>query len=582
MSVQHPIPLPPENPNFYTADLSLQKRLRRLLDAATFAWAEPLLREVGELAGGTIDRLAVVADKNRPVLNTHDLRGERIDEVVYHPAYTEMERIAYGRLGLAQMVHRDEFRGQRGGALQVVSVAANYLFAQAEQGLACPIIMTDAIVRSIVRWADDELKARYLPRLTTLDYDELWQAAMFFTEKWGGSDVGASETVAIPHGDHWELHGEKWFCSNITAKAILVTARPEGAPPGIRGIGCFFMPAYLEDGSRNRYRIERLKDKMGTWSMASGEVTLEGAVAYPVGPLERGWHVAAEMVNGTRLAVAMGSAGAVRRAFFAARRHAAGRSAFGRVIDGYPMVQQSLIDMAVEVETAQILMLEAARAFDREAGGGARERALYRILTPLAKYWNAERGTPVVRKAMEIFGGIGYVEEWVTARLLRDVQVHPIWEGAGNIICLDVLRSARTDNSVEVLLTELRGRLQAVQTAPVAPLARAVDQALADFGPTFAALAGGDRVRLELAAHRLVQRLVGLTAATVLAVEAELDARDAQDGRGLALAEAHLRRWLPDVAAAAGLDCDGFDDHDVAVFGPVVDHAPLPLPAASR
>ncbi len=566
-----PIPLPPQSPNFYLADPSLQRRLRRLLDPETFAWAEPYLTEVGELSGGEVDRLAETADKNRPALKVRDARGNRVDEIIYHPAYIEMSRIAYGRLGLAQSVHRSEFRGRRGPAPQVVATAAQYLFSQAEQGLMCPIIMTDCIVRSVTRWGSAELKAKWLPRLTTLNYDELAEGAMFFTERPGGSDVGASETRAVRRDDGtWALYGDKWFCSNVSAGAILVTARPEGAPPGIKGIAAFLMPARLEDGARNHYRIERLKDKLGTWSMASGEVTLEGAIAYPVGPLERGWHVAAEMVNGTRLMVSMGAAAAMRRAYFAARHHAAGRRAFGQVIEQYPMVRQNLLDLAVEVEAATALMFEVARAFDRERAGDPEGKALMRILTPLGKYWNSERGLPAVRSAMQVLGGIGYIEEWVTARLFRDVQVHQIWEGAPNIICLDVLRTAEKDDSVRGLLSHLARRLRAVQSPEAAPLAKAVGGAITALGETFQRAAAMDRTRVELAAHRLVQQLCCLVVATIFTEEADQDLQAGEGRRGLYLAEAHLRRWLPDAAQAAGLSTDSFDDHDLRAFAAVV------------
>ena len=561
MTQSGPIPMPPASPNFYTADPSLRRRLRRLLDPATFAWAEPYLTEVGELAGGVVDQLAEVADKNRPTLRVRNALGDRVDEVVYHPAYVEMSRIAYERLGLAQSVHLPEFRGRQGPAPQVVATAAQYLFAQAEQGLMCPIIMTDCIVRALAKWGSEELKAKYIPRITTLKYDELLEGAMFFTERTGGSDVGANETTAIPVGDHWELYGDKWFCSNVSAGAVLVTARPQGAPAGIKGIAAFLMPARLEDGSRNRYRIERLKEKVGTWSMASGEVTLEGAIAYPVGPLERGWHVAAEMVNGTRLHVAMGCAAAMRRAYFAARHHAAGRRAFGHNIDRYPMVRQNLIDLAVEVEAAQALMLEVARSFDNPQAVGLR-----RILTPLAKYWNAERGTPVVRAAMTIFGGTGYIEEWVTARMFRDVQVQQIWEGAPNIIALDVLRTAEKDGSLGLLLQELRGRLAGIASPELSRLVQALAGAVDDLEQRYEQGLGAGRERLELGLHRLIQRLANLTIATIFAEEADLDLRDDQSRRGRALAEAHLRRWLPDLAGLAGLSTDWYDDHDLQVF----------------
>lgn len=572
----HPIPLPPESQNFYTLDLSLRRRLRRLLDPDTYAWSEALLTEVGQLSGGVIDGLAAVADKQRPVLRVRNARGERVDEVVYSPAYTEMARLAYGQFGLGQMVHRAEFRGRHSRVPQVVGTAAQYLFAQAEQGLTCPIIMTDCLTRALRRWGSPELQAQWLPRLTTLDFADLAQGAMFLTEVAGGSDVGANTTTAVLRDGHWELYGEKWFCSNVSADLILVTARPEGAPPGIRGIGCFLMPARLADGSRNHYRIERLKDKLGTWSMASGEVTLAGAIAEPLGPLDRGWHVAAEMVNATRLMVAMGCAAAIRRAFVAARQHAASRRAFGRTLDQHPLVQQNLVDLAVDAEAAQVLMLEVARCCDLASAGDAQGAALFRILTPLGKYWNAHRGTAAVQQAMQVLGGIGYIEEWVTARLFRDVQVNQIWEGAPNVICLDVLRTAARDDSVHLLLRNLQERLAQLHSPSVLPLAGALTQAAANAGEDFATAAARGHDRLELAAPSLVQRLSCLTVATLLAVEADLDLAEEQDGRGLALAEAHLRRWLPEVARIAGIAVDPAAGHDLAVFGPVVDHAPAP------
>lgn len=573
--MSHPIPAQPADPNFYTADKSLQRRLRHLLDPETFAWASEYLTEVGARSGGPVDRLAFIADKNRPVLRVRDERGDRVDEVLYHPAYDELRRIGYGELHLAQVVHQTSYRGRTGPVPQVVATAAQYLFAQAEQGLMCPIIMTDCLVRAIDRWGSPELKAEWLPRLTTLEYGDLLEGAMFFTERAGGSDVGSNEAVARRAGDHWELYGEKWFCSNVSAGAILVTARPEGAREGIRGIGAFLMPARLPDGSRNRYRIERLKDKLGTWSMASGEVTLEGAVAYQVGPLEKGWPVAAEMVNATRLMVAMGCAGAMRRAYFAALHHALGRRAFGHDIIQYPMVKQNLLELAVEVEGAVALLLETARAFDLERSGAPGGRALMRVLTPLAKYWNSERGLPAVRMAMQLFGGIGYVEEWVTARMFRDVQVNQIWEGAPNIIALDLLRTAEKDGSVAVLLESLERRLAGAaggagaREEALAALTGAIRSGVVAYGESFARAAGLDRQRLELGAHWLTQRLACLTIAAILAEEAALDLAEGSE-RGLALAQAHLRRWLPDLAIAAGLSTDPFDDHDLRAFKLVV------------
>jgi len=270
--------------NFFLADPNLAFVCAHVMRAEDFARAQPHLVAMGETAGGELDALAALADKHPPTLRTHDERGRRLDEIVRHPAYAAMERIAFERFGLHAMSHRDGVLGWPGRVPHVVKYALSYLFSQAEFGLLCPVSVTDSTSRVLRRFADDAVKARFLPLLTVTDFDALWQGAQWMTEKTGGSDVGASTTRARRDADGtWRLWGDKWFCSVANAGAALALARPEGAPAGTRGLALFIVPKVLPDGTKNAWTLNRLKDKFGSRSMATGEVTFDGAVAYPVG-----------------------------------------------------------------------------------------------------------------------------------------------------------------------------------------------------------------------------------------------------------------------------------------------------------
>jgi acyl-CoA dehydrogenase len=276
--------------NFYLADPNLGFVCATVMPLGDLDRARPHLIAMGEVAGGELDTLATVADRHPPVLRAYDEAGRRVDEVVRHPAYEAMERIAFERFGLAAMSHRGGVLGWPGPVPHVVKYALSYLFSQAEFGLLCPVSLTDSTARMLRRFASDELKARYLPLLTSTDFDALWQGAQWMTEKTGGSDVGASTATARPQPDGtWRLSGDKWFCSVANAGAALTLARPEGAPAGTRGLAVFLVPRVLPDGARNAWTLNRLKDKFGSRSMATGEVTFDGAVAYPVGDVGRGF-----------------------------------------------------------------------------------------------------------------------------------------------------------------------------------------------------------------------------------------------------------------------------------------------------
>ena len=270
--------------NFFEIDRSLRDLLTLYLPEEERRHLTPHFVRLGGLVGNALDDLAAAADRNPPVLHPRDRQGRDIARIEKHPAYRKMERIAFVDLEMAAMSHRPAL-GWPKPIHPVAKYTFQYLFSQSEFGLMCPLSMTDSLTRTLARFGDPELVARYLPALLSREADAFAQGAMFMTEQEAGSDVGATATTAVPDGDAWRLYGDKWFCSNADADLALVLARPEGGAPGTQGLGLFLMPRVLPDGTPNRYRILRLKDKLGTRSMPSGEIALEGAAAWLVGEL---------------------------------------------------------------------------------------------------------------------------------------------------------------------------------------------------------------------------------------------------------------------------------------------------------
>ncbi len=493
-------PPPYEGRNLYGADAALRAGV--MVHGA--AWAREALSAFGAVAGSAAARaLARDANRHPPELLTHDRYGNRADVVEFHPAYHELMA-----LGCGAGVHSSPWADPRPGA-QVARAAMYLLFGQLENGTQCPLTMTFAATPVLARHADSlpDVARQWLPRIHARTYDRRFlpieskrgaTIGMGMTERQGGSDVRSNRAQAMPlgrggPGKPYRIDGEKWFFSAPMCDAFLVLAQAPG------GLSCFFLPRFLPDGAQNAIRLQRLKDKLGNRSNASGETEFAGATAWLVGDEGRGVATILEMVSYTRLDCVVGSAALMREALAQAIHHARHREAFGSRLAAHALMKNVLADLALESEAATALALRLARAYD---GEDAAEISLRRLLTPAAKFWVCKRAAAFVQEAMEVLGGNGYVEDCVLPRLYREAPVNSIWEGSGNVMCLDLLRALGHDGggiaAVETELASARGHDAAFDTFLL--------RLLADL-----AAAGDD----ESGARRLAQRLV-------LAVQAAL------------------------------------------------------------
>lgn len=550
-AASHPVP-DQHGVNLYTSDAGLQELLRVYLSRELLAHLTPHLERLGALAGGRLDELAHAADRNPPQLQHRSRSGRDEQKVIKHPAYIEMERMAFGDYALAAISHRQDVLGWPGQLPALAKYALTYLFVQAEFGLCCPVSMTDSLTRTLKKFGTPDLLQRYLPALTSLDANELAQGAMFMTEQGAGSDISATATLAQPDPAHpgaWLLSGDKWFCSNPDAALAMVLARVEDAPGGIKGVSLFLLPRDLEDGSRNRYRIVRLKDKLGSRSMASGEIRLEGARAWLVGEQGRGFVQMADMVNNSRLSNGVRAAGLMRRAVSEALYIARHREAFGRKLIELPLMRRQLMKLIVPCEQARSMMFQAAEALRRADAGDGQAARLVRILTPLIKFRACRDARKVTSDAMEVRGGCGYIEEWSDPRLVRDALLGSIWEGTSNIVALDVVRAIRRDESLTALAAHLAHLLgeplidKALRTMLQEVISRVIQLSNA------AATDGG-----EALARRAASALYHLTSAVAMAWES---ARAGTPERAQLAALVVRHRLLPvdPLSVAGDVDC---------------------------
>jgi alkylation response protein AidB-like acyl-CoA dehydrogenase len=540
--------------NFYAIDRALRDLLPLYLAADDFRKLEPHFDRLGELAGGRLDELARIADKHPPVLHPRDRFGRDEDWIDYHSAYREMETIAFGDFQFHAMSHRAGALGMDRPLPAVAKYALQYLFVQAEFGLMCPISVTDTSIHLIRTFADKELQDYLLPKMLSGDVATMWKGTQFMTERAGGSDVGAIETVARFEDGEWRLYGDKWFCSHADAEVALILARPEGAADGTRGLALFALPRWLKNGRRNAYRIVRVKDKLGTKSMASGEILLDGAVAYLVGDINAGLKQMMEQVNLSRLSHGVRASAMMRRCLNEALACAHGRKAFGHTIIDYPLLRRQLLKIALPVEQSLSMFLYAASAMDRANAGDKNAADILRILTPLLKFRACRDNIPVATGAMEVRGGNGYIEEWVNARLVRDAHIGVLWEGTSNINALDIITRAvgksGAHRALSAALTKLLDEAVAIPTAFRDRLRDRLQRTL-DFAERVAAAPA-----LEANARRAASTLYHAASAVLMTWEAS---RPNVDARRALLARLILDHRLSaqDPLEVAAIDWEG-------------------------
>ncbi|MBL8915035.1 MAG: acyl-CoA dehydrogenase family protein [Archangium sp.] len=462
-------------------------------------WHEAELKKYGTRVGGELMAAGFLANENKPKFRPFDRYGHRLDEVEFHPSYHQL-------MGAAIEVGVTHFGWSHSATKgsHVARMALSYLHNQADQGTSCPLTMTYAAVPTLKHSA--ELATIWIPRVTSSHYDARSIRAdqktgvtmgMGMTEKQGGSDVRSNSTKAHPNGATYELVGHKFFFSAPMCDAFLVLAQAEG------GLTCFLMPRWRPDGSRNPIRIQRLKDKLGDWSNASSEVEFHGATAWRVGDEGRGVANILEMVALTRQDCMIGSSSLMRQALVQAIHHARHRVAFGKKLIDQPLMKNVLADLALESEAHTALTARVARAVDGSSRGDEKEAAFARMATAVGKYWVCKRAAVFVNEAQECLGGAGYVEEANLARLYRQAPLNSIWEGSGNIQCLDVLRAAMKEPaSLQSVFAEVKAAQgqNAVLDTEMAKL-------VSDFA---------DPATLEVRARSLVERLALCLQASVL------------------------------------------------------------------
>ncbi|UXD89036.1 acyl-CoA dehydrogenase family protein [Thalassolituus hydrocarboniclasticus] len=508
----HPVfnqPTALENFNTYTSDIALQYWVK----AFGGDWAADKLSAYGERCGGDLIEAGFQANENKPKFYPHDRFGNRVDLAKFHPAYHQLMRTA-----IEAGVHSLPWTNPQAGA-HIARAGMEYMHNQADAGSGCPLTMTFAVIPALRH--SPEIAKEWAPKILAPVYDERnvpyfekqgLTIGMAMTEKQGGSDVRANTTRAYPlngnggNGGEYEIVGHKWFCSAPMCDAFLVLAHTDS------GLSCFLLPRWRPDGSKNQVYVQRLKDKLGNISNASSEVEFRGAFAWMIGDEGRGVRTIIEMVSMTRFDCMVGSASLMRAALAQAIHHTAGRSAFGNNLHEQPLMQNVLADLALESEAALAMTMRVGYALDHL--DDEHENLFARLATAVGKYWICKRAPHFAYEAMECIGGVGYVEDNILPRVYREAPVNAIWEGSGNVQCLDVLRAmSKEPVVVDAFFNELK---KAMGQYP------AYDQFLLALKEEFA-----DVSTLEYRSRTVVDKLAVALQASVLIQKGEANIADA-------------------------------------------------------
>jgi alkylation response protein AidB-like acyl-CoA dehydrogenase len=524
---------PPRLANQYTGDRVLRTYLQRVLPRDVHAAIEGELLEMGEMAGGPLYAFQLADRRSEPVHTPFDAWGNRIDQIEVSSLWRAAESLA-ARAGVVAAAY-ERAHGQWS---RVHQFALAYLFTPSTDLYSCPLAMTDGAARTLQVHDNPELRARALPHLTSRDPKTFWTSGQWMTESTGGSDVGLSETLARQDSEgRWRLYGRKWFTSAATSQMALTLARPDGNPPGGKGLALFYVETRDADGMVNHIVVHRLKDKLGTRKVPTAELTLEGALAHPVAGLADGVRSIAPMLNVTRTWNGVSSIAYMRRAVALARDYAGRRIAFGAALADKPLHADTLAGMQAELEGGFHLAFHLVELLGREEAGvaGARDRELLRLLTPIVKLTTARQAVAVTSEALECFGGAGYVEDTGLPVLLRDAQVFSIWEGTTNVLSLDTLRAAGGGAlpALSELLRERCAELVEPRLTETARVAQTAAERAARWLHETAARDGGD---VEAGARRFALTLGRALALVLLADHAQWALREHGDRRPLAAA----------------------------------------------
>lgn len=440
--------------NFFESDQIFRNYINKRLSNKSFKRIETNLDSIGKKAAGILNELSLKADHNPPELAKRDQWGEDIDKINFHPAYWEMMQIAIdSEMFTIKWDHKnDPFKKER----NKMSFAVSYFFAMSESGLYCPLCMTDAAATLIEKHCETEDKERLLNGIASQKLNSLKTGAMFLTEKTGGSDVGANLVEATQIDNrYYNLKGEKWFCSNVNAEIIFALARTDSQKKGTRGLSIFLIEPKKRDGNRNPLNIVRLKDKLGVKSMASAECLLENTEGKLIGQEFNGFKIMTDMINISRLYNSVAALSASRRALVEAYQYLKNRKTFGKTAISHALVRKKLQELGAMHVSNFYLTWKTIDTLDAAEAGDEEAKQLLRVLTPMVKKWSAEKGVYITRESMELMGGIGYIEDQVMPKLMRDIMVLPIWEGAGNIMILDMLRASVKSDGLKIIYKEI-------------------------------------------------------------------------------------------------------------------------------
>ena len=514
--------------NQYTADRALRSYLARALHADILAEVEPELIAMGELAGGELYRFQLTDRDNEPALVQWDAWGNRVDRIEISPLWRKAERIAAEQGLVATAYER-----RHGQFSRVHQFALAYLFTPSTDFYSCPLAMTDGAARALIAAGNQALIERAVPHLTSRDPREFWTSGQWMTEAAGGSDVGLTETVARRENGHWRLYGRKWFTSAATSQMALTLARPDGNPPGGKGLALFYLETRDAQDHLNRILVNRLKDKLGTRKVPTAELILDGTPAELVAGTGDGVRSIAPMLNVTRTWNAVAACALARRGLALARDYAGKRVAFGAPLAAKPLHVDTLAGLEAEFQGAFHLAFLVVELMGRDEAGkaSAEQKGLLRLLTPIAKLMTGRQVVHIVSEVIESFGGAGYVEDTGLPLLLRDAQVLPIWEGTTNVLALETLRSLEAVGGLAVLRREIGILLREVRAPDLVKISAQVERAVEQ---AEAWLADAKDEGLEAGARRFAMTLGRAAELALLARHAQWSLEEEKDSHALA------------------------------------------------